>query len=125
MIVRADDRHIPTGGSEQNFINGCTKFNLAAEEFCKFRVLTVGAMDQSDARWRQTHSCQMPPQSDQPRDKKFDLMPIVVPANTDIMDALPIFMPLRYSSDTPSFAIDPYRASCCNASPNVPAEAEI
>jgi hypothetical protein len=60
-----------------DFINACTKFNTGAEEFRKFRTISISAVGKSHAGWHQAEACQLSAHTDQRRHKKLDLDPDV------------------------------------------------
>src|ERR1700724_3298225 len=108
--VRANDGHLPNTCGKYDFIDARAKFNIAAEKFNHFRRV-FSSMGESHADWHQVEACQLPAHTNQRRHKKFDLMQILVSANTDILERYANIFALNISQRY-TFICDPAISRC-------------
>src|SRR5882757_8631429 len=75
---------MPNRRGKCDFIDGCAKFNIIAEEFSKFRTDCVAAMREFHSRWHHASTSQLAAYADEYRSGKLHLMPIQMSADAEI-----------------------------------------
>src|SRR5580704_6964788 len=84
--IRTDDRPILNSCRECHCIGTRAEFNVDAKERSKFSTTIFSAMNKCHAGRHQTKARKLPAHTEQCGHQKFDLMPIQVSADPDIVE---------------------------------------